>query len=160
MIELRIETEVLAPRERCFDLVRSVDFHTDSSRIIAGKAVAHRVSGLSELGDRTTWSARFFGVRFRLTTEIRQYERPHSFSDVMCAGLFRHFGHVYTFESRDEERTLMTDDFSFESPFGVLGAAFDALVLRYRMHAIALSRSLYIKRVAESDAWRNYLSLD
>ena len=156
MIELRIETEVLAPCERCFDLARSVDLHVASSHLIAGKAVAHRLSGLSEPGDMTTWSARFFGVRFRLTTAITHFDRPHSFSDVLCAGLFRHFAHVYTFEARGDNRTVMTDNFSFESPFGLLGAAFDALILRRRMLLVASSRALCIKRVAESDAWRNY----
>lgn len=160
MIELSIETEVLAPRERCFDLARSVDLHAASSRIIAGKAVAHRVSGLSELGDKTTWSARFFGARFRLTTEITHFDRPHSFSDVLSAGLFRHFGHVYTFKSCGDERTLMIDDFRFESPFGVLGAIFDALVLRRKMRAVALSRAQFIKQIAESEAWRDYLPPD
>ena len=157
MIPLRIETEVFAPRERCFDLARSVDFHAASSQIIAGKAVAYRVSGLSEQGDKTTWSARFFGVRFRLTTEITHFDRPHGFSDDLCAGLFRHFGHVYTFTTRETDRTLMIDDFRFESPFGFLGAAFDTLILRRQMHAVALSRALHLKRVAESESWRDFL---
>ena len=37
MIELRIETEVTAPSERCFDLARSVDLHAASSHLIANK---------------------------------------------------------------------------------------------------------------------------
>ena len=157
MTSLHIETEVLAPRERCFDLARSVDLHTDSALIIAGKATAHRIAGLSDLGDKTTWSARFFGVRFNLTTAITQFDRPNRFSDIMYEGLFNHFGHVYTFEARGEDRTFVTDAFSFESPFDVLGTAFDSFILRRRMQAVASFRALYIKRIAESDAWRKYL---
>ena len=73
MITLYTQTIINAPRERCFDLARSVDVHTLTARSIDGKAVAGRVSGLAEQGEWTTWSARFFGVRFRLTTQIGVY---------------------------------------------------------------------------------------
>lgn len=160
MIRLRTETVMLAPRERCFDLARSIDLHAASARPIRGKAVAHRISGLAERGDKTTWSARFFGMRFRLTTQITAFERPHGFSDVLRAGLFRHFGHDYTFQARGTAETVMVDDFFFESPFGFAGAAFDELILRRRMRAVAAFRASYLKRVAESEAWRNYLPHD
>lgn len=158
MIRIRTETEIFAPCERCFDCARSIDLHAASSRIIRGRAVAHRTRGLAVLGDKTTWSARFFGVRFVLTTQITEFDRPRSFRDCLCAGLFTHFGHVYTFQSLDHARTLMTDDFFFQSPFGVLGIAFDTLVLQRRMRAVASFRAGYLKRVAESDEWKKYLS--
>jgi ligand-binding SRPBCC domain-containing protein len=157
---LSTQTVILAPPERCFDLARSVDLHAASASVIHGKATAGRTAGLSESGDRTTWSARFFGMRFLLTTEITAFDRPRGFSDVQRAGLFRHFGHVYTFTAISPTRTVMTDVFSFRSPFGSVGAAFDAFVLRRRMRAVMEGRALHVKRVAESEEWREYLQED
>lgn len=157
MIILRTETVILAPPERCFDLARSVDLHAVGASLIQGKATAGRTAGLSGLGDETTWSARFFGLRFSLTTRITEYERPRGFSDVQSAGLFRHFGHVYTFRPDGPARTVMTDEFSFQSSFGFIGAAFDGFVLRRQMQAVMESRARCVKRAAESEEWWAYL---
>lgn len=157
MTRLKTETEILAPADCCFDLARSVDLHADSSRLIRGRAVAGHVRGLAGDGDWTTWSARFFGLRFRLTTRITDFDRPHGFSDVLSAGLFRRFGHRYTFQPLGSARTLMTDEFWFESPFGPLGAALDRFVLRRPMRATLDARAVFLKRVAETGDWRRYL---
>jgi ligand-binding SRPBCC domain-containing protein len=138
--------------------VRSIDAHAASAALIRGKAVGGKRSGLADAGDETAWSAQFFGLRFRLTTRIEEYDRPCRFSDVMCAGLFRHFGHVYTFENLGPDRTRLIDEFSFESPFGPLGAILDRLVLLPRMRAVANARVQFLKRVAESEEWRQYLA--
>lgn len=157
MIALNTQTVINAPKQRCFDLARSVDVHTATARTISGKAVAGRVSGLSELGDWTTWSARFFGMRFRLTTEISAFDYPNCFSDTLRSGLFTHFGHVYTFEDVGGGQTRFTDTFSFQSPFGLLGAFVDRVVLQGRMKAVDEARAGDIKRVAESEEWKKYL---
>lgn len=150
MITLQTETLMQAPPERCFDLARSVDLHAEGAAGIAGRATAGRTSGLSEMGDRTTWTARFFGLRFALTTEITGFDRPHGFGDTQCAGPFAHFGHVYEFQVRDDGQTVMTDTFSYQSPFGPLGAFFDRVLLRGRMRAVMDARALTIKRAAEA----------
>jgi len=157
MIRLRTQTLILAPASLCFDLARSVDLHQDSAGPIDGRATGGRVSGLAELHDRTTWSARFFGMRFSLTTQITQFEPPYRFHDELCQGLFSRFGHAYTFRSLGPAQTVVTDDFSFQSPLGPLGAAFDALVLRRKMSQVALWRARTIRRVTESQAWPRYL---
>ena len=151
MITLRTETVIGSPPERCFDLARSVDLHAAGASAIQGRATAGRTAGLAELGDRTTWTARFFGLGFSLTTQITTYDCPHTFSDAQCSGPFRHFGHVYVFHPQGADGTLMTDEFSFQSPFGPLGAAFDSLILRRRMRAVLAARAETIQRAAE--AW-------
>ena len=150
MITLHTETVIQAPPNRCFDLARSVDLHAAGAAGIAGRATAGRTSGLSGPGDRTTWTARFFGLRFALTTEITAFDRPHGFSDAQCAGPFVHFGHVYVFREAGTGQTVMTDVFSFQSPFGPLGAFFDSVVLRGRMRAVMAARARTIQRAAES----------
>ena len=156
MIVLHAEALIDAPAEICFDLARSVDVHAASATPIHGKAVGGKCAGLASAGDETTWSAQFFRLRFRLTTRIVDYERPHYFTDVMCRGLFRHFGHVYTFEPLGPHRTRLMDEFSFESPFGPLGLVFDRMVLCSPMQSVADARIRFLKRVAESGEWRQY----
>jgi ligand-binding SRPBCC domain-containing protein len=160
MIVLRTEAVIAAPAERCFNLARSIDAHADSAALIHGTAVGGKRTGLADVGDETTWSAQFFHVRFLLTTRIgggdRDYSRPRRFSDVMCAGLFRHFGHVYTFEPLGPDQTRLRDEFSFESPFGPLGAVIDRMVLCPQMRTVANARVQFLKRAAESEEWRQY----
>jgi ligand-binding SRPBCC domain-containing protein len=158
VIVIRAQALIAAPADRCFDLARSVEAHAASAKLIHGRAVGGKQSGLADAGDETTWSAQFFGVRFRLTTRIEHYCRPHCFSDVMCAGLFRHFGHVYTFEPLGPNKTRLTDEFSFESPFGPLGSLLDRTVLRPQMRTVADARVTFLKRTAESEEWRRYLA--
>ena len=157
MINLHTQVTIHAPKQRCFDLVRSVDVHTRTARTICGKAIAGRVSGLSGLGDWTTWSARFFGMCFRLITEITAFEYPNRFSDTLRSGLFTHFGHVYTFEDVGGGQTRLTDAFSFQSPLGPLGAFVDRVVLRGRMKSVDEARAADIKSLAESEEWKKYL---
>lgn len=157
MITLHTQITINAPKQRCFDLARSVDVHILTARTISGKAVAGRVSGLSGLGEWTTWSARFFGMRFRLTTEISAFDYPNGFSDTLRSGLFTHFGHVYTFEDSGGGQTRFTDTFSFQSPLGLLGALVDRIVLRGRMKSVDEARAGGIKRLAESEEWKKYL---
>ncbi|MGI8847734.1 MAG: hypothetical protein ACR2GX_05650 [Candidatus Dormibacteria bacterium] len=63
------DTRIEAPIERCFDLARSVDLHTQSSHV-PERAVAGKTSGLLELGDEVTWEARHFWKLQRLTSRI------------------------------------------------------------------------------------------
>ena len=157
MITLRTEILVFAPQQRCFDLARSVEMHVLSAKPIGGKAVAGRTAGLSERHDRTTWSARFFGVRFTLSTEITEFDAPHHFADVLCRGMLAHFGHQYTFQPIGAAQTRITDELSFESPLGVLGRLFDRVILRSWMQAAANFRALCLKRIAESEQWQKYV---
>ncbi|MGI4789421.1 MAG: SRPBCC family protein [Janthinobacterium lividum] len=159
MVKLCSETLIAAPLERCFDLARSVDVHTVGASPIHGKAIAGRMAGLSTQGDWTTWSARFFSLRFSLTTAITDFNPLCGFSDALRGGLFTEFGHVYHFAAKGVGQTMMTDEFSFQSPFGFLGAFFDSVLLRPRMQATMDFRAVTIKRIAESDEWLTYLSM-
>jgi hypothetical protein len=149
--------EIAAPIERCFDLARSVDVHVASSEPLDGSAEAERTSGLSELGDETTWSAKFFGVRFRVTTRIVELDRPNSFREVLIHGLPKKFEHEYTFERLETGATRMTDQFEVESRFWLLGKLVDTLYLRPKMASALAHRAAFIKSVAESPEWKRYL---
>ena len=57
--------------------------------------------------------------------------------------------HRHSFQSK-EEFTLMTDDFKYEVPYGILGGIFNFCVLKNYMTKILRLRNEEIKRVAES----------
>ena len=80
--------------------------------------------------------------------------------DELQKGLFTRFGHHYTFRADGASRAVMTDGFFFQSPFGLIGAMFDQIVLRRKMRAVANFRVAHIKRVAESEEGRKYLPND
>ena len=67
---------------------------------------------------------------------------------------------MYRLQSSDSAAgTIMRDEFSFESPLGVLGRIANALVLTRYMRAFLLERNRVIKATAESDDWRRYITM-
>ena len=156
MARIELVTLILAPRERCFDLSRSVDLHVASTEDTGERAVAGVTSGLLHLGDEVTWSARHFGVRQRLTSRITAFDRPGHFRDSMVSGAFRRFDHDHFFDAGGEA-TEMRDVFDFESPLGPLGRIADALVLTGYLRGFLERRNAVIKRAAESEEWRALL---
>ena len=149
---------VRAPATRCFDLTRSVDLHVDSSTAIAARAVGGRRTGLSGPGDWTTWSARFFGLRFRLTTGVDHFAPPHRFDDCLLRGLLRRFAHTYHCIARPDGTCDLSDALTVEAPFGPLGRLAERLYLARHMRTLVRQRLLAIKAVAEDDTrWPRYL---
>ena len=89
MAVFEIVTEIRAPIEHCFDLSRNIDFHVVSTARTGERAVAGRTTGMVELGDTITFSARHLGFRWELTSEIIQFDRPRKFTDQMLRGAFK-----------------------------------------------------------------------
>jgi len=156
MATIDVAVSVAAPVERVFDLARSIEFHVVSAGGTDERAVAGRTSGLIELGETVTWSARHFGFRQRLTVRITEFDRPRRFRDSMVEGAFRSFDHDHLFEEMDGA-TRMRDVFRYEAPLGVLGRVASALVVERHMRRFLVERALAIKAAAESDAWRRFV---
>jgi ligand-binding SRPBCC domain-containing protein len=94
------------------------------------------------------------------TSKITRYEPPTFFQDVMTAGLFKSFEHDHRFQEQDGGtiETVMRDELRFSAPFGVLGLMVERLVLRSYLTRFLLERNKFVKKVAESEMWREYLS--
>jgi ligand-binding SRPBCC domain-containing protein len=152
-----IETLLDAPCERAFDLSRSIDLHVATQTRHHERAVSGVTSGMIGLDQEVTWRARHFGFSLTLTSRIVQFDRPRHFRDSMVRGPFKRFDHDHIFEKRGEG-TLMRDVFDFNSPFGILGKLVDTLVLERRLGRLLRERNAILKRVAESDEWKQYLS--
>ena len=157
MITVRHEVRVRAPAGRCFDLARSVDLHVASATDIAARAVGGRTHGLSADGDCTTWSARFLGVRFAMTTRVENFAPPTGFGDRLTHGLLRRFAHVYRFVPQGDDGCAMSDELTVEAPCGFLGRLLERFYLARRMRALVRRRLEHIRRVAESEDWRRYM---
>lgn len=153
---IELHTSVDAPIERVFDLCRSVDAHVETAHATGERPVGGVTTGLLALGDRVTWSARHLGWRWRVTSQITAFDRPRSFRDSMVSGVFRRFDHDHEFAVRGET-TLVRDVFDFTSPWGPLGRLAEALLVTRHMRRFLERRMRGLKRIAESEAWTQYL---
>lgn len=142
------EIFIEAPIDLCFDLSRDVDIHTQTTGKTKEKAVGGKVSGLLDIGDCVTWEATHFGIRQRLTAKIIEMDKPYIFRDIMVRGAFHSFTHTHHFVKQDNG-TLVRDEFVYRSPFGVLGRLADILFLEKYMTNFIKQRSQELKKIAE-----------
>jgi ligand-binding SRPBCC domain-containing protein len=153
-----LQTTIEAPLERCFDLARSIDFHKHSVSSTQEQAIGGVSSGLIDMGQQVQWRAKHFGLWLHMTVTITEMKRPSHFQDVMISGPFRYFKHDHTF-TQQSRNTIMIDSLEFASPVPVLGSLADIVVLRSHLKRFLQGRNLALKAAAESDQWRNFLSL-
>lgn len=147
MPHIDLVTDIAAAPEVCFDVSLDVGVHLAASpgqRIVGGVR-----AGRMRLGEHVTWSARHCGVRWRMTSRIVEYERPHAFTDAMQRGPFGHWRHQHIFESTDLG-TRMFDHVAFASPLGALGRIVDALVLERYMAYLLRDHNRHVREVAEA----------
>jgi ligand-binding SRPBCC domain-containing protein len=154
---IELTTLITAPIERVFDLARSIDLHTASASRTKERAIAGITSGLIGPGQEVTWRARHFGIWQSLTVRITEFERPTHFADVMVQGPFRRMEHHHYFQPSSDS-TAMRDEFTFASPFGIVGRFADWLFLERHMRRFLIERNRIIKATAESEAWTSYIS--
>jgi len=153
-----LQTTIEVPLERCFDLARSIDFHKHSVSSTQEQAIGGVTSGLIDMGQQVQWRAKHFGLWLHMTVTITEMKRPSHFQDVMISGPFRYFKHDHTF-TQQSRNTIMIDSLEFASPVPVLGSLADIVVLRSHLKRFLQGRNLALKAAAESDQWRNFLSL-
>jgi len=153
---IELSTVIRAPRERVFDLARSIDAHQDTTGGTEERAVAGVTRGLIGMDGEVTWEARHFGVRQRLTVRVTAFDRPKHFQDIMISGAFKSMVHDHEF-SEHPTGTWMRDRFEFKSPLGILGKIADWLLLTSYMRRFLVHRNEVLKQLAESSAWSRYL---
>lgn len=158
MPRIELNTEINAPIDVVFDLSRSIDFHVRTTEHTGEKAIAGKTSGLIELNESVTWSAKHFGVSQNLTSKITVMQRPDIFVDEMTKGIFKSLCHQHLFLA-EGNKTLMIDIFEFESPLGFLGKAVNRLFLRKYLQGFLIERNTQIKTMAESDGWKEFLPI-
>ena len=113
------------------------------------EAIGGRTTGLIEMDEEVTWRARHFGLVHLHTARITGFDHPNFFRDEMVRGRFKEFTHDHYFEATDSG-TRMRDVLEFRSPFGPIGAAVDALVLKGYLRRMLESRNEVIRAEAEN----------
>ena len=146
-----LETQIKAPAETCFDLMRDVRLHTQTTSQTNERAVAGVTDGMIGLGQTVTFEGTHFGMRQRLTVKVTAFERPHLFVDEMIEGRFKSFKHIHEFTPQDGE-TLMRDTLEWTSPFGIIGRLVDKLLLERHLRDLVSNRNKKLKEIAESAA--------
>lgn len=145
-----------APIDRCFLLSTSLELVERSLKMHLIADASTRTSGLVEGGDRLMWRGWVFGLPQMHESLITKYERPEFFQDTMGQGRFKRFQHDHFF-TEIGGRTLLNDKVRFSLPLGwpmrpvgrTLVVPHVARLLRHRLELL--------KRVAESDEWKQYL---
>ncbi|PTY02416.1 cell division protein [Verrucomicrobia bacterium LW23] len=154
---LTLESTIRAPVERVFDLTRSIDLHMRSAEATGERAIGGVTRGLIGMGQEVTWRARHFGVWQTLTARITAFSRPEHFRDSMVRGVFARFDHDHYFRSVSNDLTFVREIFDYNSPFGLLGTAVDALLLKNYMRNFLARRNEIIREVAEGEEWKKYV---
>ena len=87
-------------------------------------------------GVRLRYRLRLFGVAIRWRTVIAEWDPPHAFVDVQERGPFRLWEHRHDLVARPDGSTEMRDRVRYRLPFGPLGRAGEAFVVRRWLDAI------------------------
>ncbi|MES2394191.1 MAG: SRPBCC family protein [Acidobacteriota bacterium] len=162
MIELREIVVISSPRQRVFDLARSIEVHLLGNTHFGEQATAGTCTGLIGPGEQVTWRARHFFIRQHLTSAITAFDPPTYFQDTMQRGAFKSMQHDHYFRELNpaadgSPRTEMRDDFRFSAPLGPFGWIAERVVLRRYMRNLLRERNAIIQQVAESGEWQRYL---
>ena len=149
MPELILETSIAAPAEVCFDLMRDIRIHTETTAHTDERAVGGVVDGKIGIGQSVTFEGTHFGMRQRLTVKVVEFERPRLFVDEMTEGNFKTFKHIHEF-TENNGVTLMRDTLIWTSPLGILGTIVDKLLLERHLRNLVSTRNARLKEIAEN----------
>jgi ligand-binding SRPBCC domain-containing protein len=142
-----------APIERCFLLSTSIDL---VGRTLKMRPVHGKRTGLITGEDKIVWFGWKFGLPHLHETLITAYDQPHFFQDTMGRGRFKRFQHDHSFTEIDGH-TLLLDRVRFSLPFGPAGKIVARKVMVPHIAELMRLRFQLLKRVAETDEWREYL---
>jgi ligand-binding SRPBCC domain-containing protein len=133
-----------------FDLELDVDFHAASLHGSQETATTSTGRRRLTLGDEVTFRARHFGLRWRMTSRITVYERPHRFVDEQTRGPLRALRHEHRFQDLNAVGTQMTDRMTISAPLGPLGAVVTRVLIAPYLRRLLEQRAAHIKYLAEA----------
>lgn len=149
MTTINLITKINAPKKIVFDLSRNIDVHQNSASKTNEKAIAGIISGLINLNETVTWKGKHFGFYLTHTSKITKMELYDYFVDEMIKGNFKSFKHEHSFIEKNG-KTVMIDNLSYETPFGIFGKFFDKFFLKKHMSNFLKNRNFVLKNLAEN----------
>lgn len=145
-----------APIERCFLLSTNLELLRRSLKLLLVESESTRTHGLMMDGDSLVWRGWVFGLPQLHENLITKYERPDFFQENMSRGRFKRFQHDHTF-AEVGGRTLLSEKVRFSLPLGWVMEPFGMFVVTPYISKLLRHRLELLKRVAESDQWKQYL---
>ncbi|APY09797.1 hypothetical protein BWZ22_00395 [Seonamhaeicola sp. S2-3] len=149
---IKIETKINAKIKDCFDLARNVDFYQDTlkNNLKYSKeiAISGKVAGLVCLNDYITWESNHFGFVQHLTLKISEFKTPYLFVEELVFGVFKTYRHEHHFVEKGN-KTIMTNVFHFELPYGILGKLLSWMFFKKYMTKFIKTRNNLLKAKAE-----------
>jgi ligand-binding SRPBCC domain-containing protein len=157
MFVLKDHIHIEAPIERCFLLSTSLALvERELGMHPLPGTQGERTSGLVVAGDRIHWKGWQLGLPQYHVSLISAYEPNRFFQDKMVAGRFRFFQHDHFF-TEIEGQVLLKDAVRFSMPFGRIGRWVGKRIMVPHIRRLMHRRFNLLKRIAESEEWRNYL---
>lgn len=154
---IHLTSFIAAPRERVFDLSRSVELHKKSMTGYEEKIIDGVMSGLMKAEDSVTWTAKHLFKLRTLKVKITKLQRPDFFVDEQVQGDFAMMKHEHYFKAI-ENGTIMIDQFHYELKKGIAGKLLNRFYLEKYMTSLLHKRNEMIKQVAESNQWKQFLN--
>ncbi len=157
MFTLKDQIVIRAPLRRCFLLSTSVAIVEKELRM---RPVAGRISGLVSGGDTITWRGWQFGLPQVHQSLITGFDPGRFFQDTMIAGRFASFQHDHAFADNGNGSVTLVDELRFTMPFGWPGWLVGRVLMVPHIRRLLRRRFKLIKRIAETEQWREYLPLE
>lgn len=153
---IHLTTFIAAPQDRVFDLSRSVTLHKQSMADHQEKIIAGTSTGLLKENDTVTWQAKHLFRQRILKVKLTKLKSPEYFIDEQEHGDFASMKHEHYFKPV-ENGTIMIDQFRFEMK-GFIGRLAASVYLEKYLTRLLTKRNELIKKIAESNQWKQYLS--
>jgi hypothetical protein len=142
--------------ERCFLLATHLQLVADALQMDTVSGRGLRSEGFVGGDDLIHWRGRRLGFQQTHVSRITCFEPPTFFQDTMERGRFRRFEHDHHF-SQVGDHTLMIDYVRFSLPLGLVGRLAGKQIVLPHVVKLVRGRLQMLKRIAESEAWREYL---
>lgn len=153
---IHLTTFIKAPRQRVFDLSRSITMHAVSMKHTNEKAIKGVISGLINLNETVTWQAKLLFKQRIMEVRITEMKPFENFTDEMVKGDFKSMKHEHHFKEI-ENGTIMIDLFSFKTPYGWWGKVANFIFLKQYLQKLLETRNAAIKLYAETNQWKHVL---
>ncbi len=157
MFAIKDNVHINAPLERCFLLSTSLAIvEMELGMHPVAKGGATRTAGLAVGGDRIRWEGWQLGMPQYHVSLISAFEPNRFFQDTMIAGRFKSFRHDHEFTEIGGQ-VLLKDIVRFAMPLGLAGRLVGKYVMVPHIRGLMARRFRLLKRIAESEEWREFL---
>ena len=150
MTTIHLSTKIKSSKQVIFDLSRNIDVHKLSTAKSNETAIDGVTSGLINKGETVTWRGKHFGFYLTHKSIISAMEIPSYFVDEMVEGKFKSFKHEHSF-IEGNGFVMMIDKIEYQTPYGIFGKLFDALILKKHLTNFINERNSVLKELAENN---------